>query len=156
MGELIFTLGMLAIFGIFFYGAMDIETGRSVDPVGAAFVPKMVILLGVVLCVAVIVMFYKKYKAGEIKAGGKLNPKAIALLVLLVVFLLVLDHVGFLVSAAGLFFALMFLLGSKSLLRNAATSIISAGVFVIVFGRLLSVPLPRGDGIFRVLSHWLF
>ncbi len=156
MGELLFTLGMLALFGVFYHGATQIDTGRSVDPVGAASVPQVIIVLGAVLCVAVLVMFVKKYKEGKIKPGGKLNIKALALLALLVGFLLVLEHIGFYIDAIILFFALMLMLGGKSVWRCAATSVITTSAFVMLFGRLLSVPLPRGDGIFRILSHWLF
>ncbi len=156
MGELVFTLGMLALFGLFYSGALEIDTGRSVDPVGAASVPQAVILLGAVLCVAVLVMIVKKWRAGEIKAGGRLNPRALALLGLLVAFLLLLEQIGFFLDAVLLFFALTLLLGGRPIWRAAATSIVTAGVFVLLFGRILNVPLPRGDGIFRVLSHWLF
>lgn len=46
MGELLFTLGMLLIFGVFYYGVGEIEIGRSVDPVGAAAVPRVIIIMG--------------------------------------------------------------------------------------------------------------
>ncbi len=156
MGEILFTVGMLVIFGIFQYGVVSIDTGRSVDPVGAAFVPQMVILLGGLLCVVTLIMQIRKYVSEQEKHKITFNTKVLLLLAMLVAFLFILDLVGFHLSAMLLFFGIMLLLGKKSYLNSALTSIVTASVFVVLFGRILSVPLPRGEGIFRILSHWLF
>ena len=156
MGEILFTVGMLVVFGIFQYGVVSIDTGRSVDPVGAAFVPQMVILLGGLLCLATLIMQIKRYMAAQEKPCVKCNTKVLIRLGMLVVFLFVLDLVGFHLSAMLLFFGIMLLLGKKSYLNSVITAAVSASVFVVLFGRILSVPLPRGEGIFRILSHWLF
>ena len=156
MGEILFTVGMLVVFGIFQFGVVSIDTGRSVDPVGAAFVPQMVILLGGLLCVYTLITQIRQYMAEKEKPGIHFNSKVLLLLGMLVVFLLVLDFIGFHLSAMLLFFGIMILLGKKSYLNSVLTAVITASVFVVLFGRVLSVPLPRGEGIFRILSHWLF
>ncbi len=156
MGEILFTVGMLVIFGIFQYGVVQIDTGRSVDPVGAAYVPQMVILLGGLLCVVTLIMQIKRYVSEQEKHGINFNTKVLLLLAMLVAFLFILDFIGFHLSAMLLFFGITLLLGKKSYLNSVVTAVISASVFVVLFGRILSVPLPRGEGIFRILSHWLF
>lgn len=156
MGELLFTLFMLIIFGIFYHGAGDIQTTRSVDPIGPVPVPEVVIFLGAILCVVLLVLQARRLLSGQAKKGGKFSIKTLALILLLVVFLLLLDTVGFYLSAVLLIFVLSRMLGNASYPRCAATAVASATVFALLFGKVLSVPLPRGDGMFRVLSHWLF
>ncbi len=158
MGEILFTLAMLAIFGVFLHGTFAIETGRSVDPIGAARVPEAVVILGGLLCLYILAKEIKKFMARQDTTTGKikLNVKTMILLVLLVAFLLAMDYLGFYVCAVLLFFAITLMLGNKSYLRSAAAALVSVTVFVLLFGKVLSVPLPRGEGVFRILSHWLF
>lgn len=73
--------------------------------------------------------------AGILNAGSVLG--------LIVLFVLVVDHLGFLITSALLLFLLMKKLG-VSLFRSAASSILITLFINLMFAKLLRVPLPPG------------
>lgn len=75
------------------------------------------------------------------KVAGILNAGSV--LGLIVLFVLVVDHLGFLITSALLLFLLMKKLG-VSLLRSAASSILITLFIHLMFAKLLRVPLPPG------------
>jgi|YNPNPStandDraft_1061719.scaffolds.fasta_scaffold90762_2 putative tricarboxylic transport membrane protein len=68
---------------------------------------------------------------------------ACSVLGLIVLFVVAVDHVGFLITSALLLFLLMKRLG-VSLLRSAASSILITLFINLMFAKLLRVPLPPG------------
>lgn len=67
----------------------------------------------------------------------------------------VLGVVGFAVAATALAGIIIWLIGLRSKFWPAAALVIGLG-FAVLFGRVLQVALPRGMGIFRELSYYLY
>lgn len=80
--------------------------------------------------------------AGEPRTWGKLLATAL----LIVAYILVVDRLGFALSSVILVAAMMLLTGARPL-TGLLISVIAVIVVQLAFGKMLLVPLPRGDFI---------
>ncbi|PJC87239.1 hypothetical protein CSW98_04875 [Vibrio sp. HA2012] len=162
MGEIIFHIFLLAVMGIFFNESMDINTARMTDPIGPAGFPQVVMILAILLLIPSLYKAFKAYKISQSEKTGKkekikeLDPGFLAVLAVIVVFVLVIDFVGFWFGAAIIVSSVMYILNQRKPLQMALTTVISAIAFTVVFGNILSIPLPRGVGIFESISYLLY
>lgn len=162
MGEIIFHVFLLVLMGVFFNESMDINTARMTDPIGPAGFPQVVVILTVLLLVPSLYKAVKAYKAslavnsGEKEKIKELDPGFLAILAVIVVFVLVINFVGFWFGAALIVSSVMFILNERKPVKMALTTVISAIAFTFVFGNILSIPLPRGIGIFESVSYLLY
>jgi hypothetical protein len=157
MGEIlfhIFLLGVLAIFGV---NATDINTARANDPLGPAGFPIIIIVFISLLLVISLVKTIKKYREKHthmnITATG--FKRIISLLISLVVFVFITNRIGFIISIFILFIAMFNIMGQKGK-KGILLSIASSIVIISLFAVVLSVPLPRGLGIFKELSYLIY
>lgn len=154
MGELFFSTVVLGLFGFLFYGTTQINVVRSVDPVGPVLFPQLVVALAAVLCSSVIA---DNIKSGEFKkAAHRVNPNILLFAAVLAAVACFVEFLGFFVSCALLFAAVGWILGNRKALQNLLISLVSSAAMILLFGRILSVPLPRGEGLFEIFSHWLY
>ncbi|MEI8658601.1 tripartite tricarboxylate transporter TctB family protein [Vibrio sp. Hal054] len=161
MGEIIFHVFLLTVLGLFFNASLDINTARMSDPIGPAGFPQVVIILAILLLIPSLYKAFKAYKSqGESsKNNGKikeLDPGFLAVLSVIVMFVLVIDYVGFWFGAAIIVSSVMYILNQRTPLQLALTTVISAIAFTVVFGNILSIPLPRGISIFQSISYLLY
>jgi putative tricarboxylic transport membrane protein len=71
---------------------------------------------------------------------------------MVIIYVLLLNILGFIISSLLFLYVISLLLGQKNQLNSIIFAVITTGVFVVLFSVLLSIPLPRGLGIFRQLS----
>lgn len=76
----------------------------------------------------------------------------IVCLLAVIIYVLLLNALGFILSSLLFLYGISFLLGEKKQLNAIIFSIVTTTVFVLLFSVLLSIPLPRGMGIFRQFS----
>lgn len=81
----------------------------------------------------------------------KLSIPVLALLSI-IIFVILLEFIGFILSSILFLYGLSLLLGAKKQLNSIIFAIITTAVFVALFSILLQIPLPRGVGIFRQFS----
>lgn len=150
-----FVTVVLLIFSLFmFYEAVSIEENRQVDPLGAKGFPIIIISIIIIMCITSLIKDWKKEDGTN---NNKVNKEFIGVLVSLVVFLLIVEWVGFMLSAILLSSCILVLVGKKA--KVLQTVIISFGLSIVatfVFGMLLNVPLPRGVEIFEVISRVIY
>lgn len=72
------------------------------------------------------------------------------------VFVIAVQRLGFLVATPFLVGFYMWQLGVRRAWVLAMGSVIITLVFVLLFGRLLYVALPRGTGVMRLLSYYFY
>lgn len=156
MGEVIFHVVLIVIMGIFAKESFAISTGRSADPIGPAGFPQ--VLLGIILILLIISLFnsFKKLKANEQNEKLNINMAYFGLLIGIVLFILLNDVISFTLATIVFCFCLFYLLGQKKYLKMSINSVIIAVAFTLVFGNVLSVPLPRGIGLIKELSYFLY
>ncbi|WED23895.1 tripartite tricarboxylate transporter TctB family protein [Vibrio sp. JC009] len=158
MGEIIFHVFLLAVMGIFFNESLDINTARMTDPIGPAGFPQAVIILAVLLLIPSLFKAFKKYKESGSKGGKiqELDPGFLSLLAIIVVFVLCIDYVGFWFGAVVIISSVMFILNERQPKKLVLTTVIASLAFTFVFGNILSIPLPRGYGLFETISYLLY
>ncbi|WNS75358.1 tripartite tricarboxylate transporter TctB family protein [Bacillus sp. DTU_2020_1000418_1_SI_GHA_SEK_038] len=156
MGEVIFHVVLIVIMGLFGKESFAISTGRSADPIGPAGFPQ--VLIGIILILLLISLFnsIRKMKAGEGKEALNINVAYFGLIIGIVVFIVLNDFISFTLASIAFCFLLFYLLGQKKYLKMSINSIIIAGAFTLIFGKVLSVPLPRGIGFIKELSYFLY
>ncbi|MFT0800946.1 tripartite tricarboxylate transporter TctB family protein [Bacillus swezeyi] len=157
MGEIIFHIILIVIMGLFFKESLAITTGRSADPIGPAGFPQVIIVIILVLLLISLFNAIRKVKSKEAKTIPlNLNMAYFGLLVDIIVFILLNDLISFTLASVVFCFFLFLLLGQKRYLKMTINSIIVAVVFTLVFGKILTVPLPRGIGVIKELSYFLY
>ena len=157
MGEIIFHVILIIIMGLFFKESLAITTGRSADPIGPAGFPQAILVIILVLLLVSLFKAIGKVKAAEQKASPlNLNMAYFGLLAGIVVFILLNDLISFTLASTIFCFILFWLLGQKKVIKMTINSIIIAVVFTLVFGQILTVPLPRGIGVIKELSYFLY
>lgn len=70
----------------------------------------------------------------------------------IIIYVILLNGIGFILSTIIFLLGITLLLGQKKILSAAIFSIVTTTVFVLLFTRLLQIPLPRGFGVFRIFS----
>lgn len=114
--------------------------------------PKVIIILLIICILINIIKIIRKNKGNpdfSFGAFGKnclgfIKSKMFIGMVILAAAALLLETLGFVVTAALLMFAYGILLGEKKIWRMAIVSILVAFLLHILFGGLLDVTLPRG------------
>lgn len=160
-------IGLLAVIfaGAYWMGAEGIPISPLDGAVNAAAMPKALAaalagfsLLLIVRSLLVEWMFFRaaksgSAKAGQARAGAEDDEKSVTLrqhlraagVVLIgILYLLILPHLGYLLSVTLLVFGMSIYLGAKAGLYTAAVAIVLAVVFYLLFVRLLHIPLPVG------------
>ena len=126
--------------------------------------PKVIIILLLICLVINIIQIIKRNKGKEsftLKAFVATIPnffksKMFVGIVILTVASLLLETIGFVVTAILVLFAYGALLGEKNFVRLAIASVLIALVLYIVFSGMLSVNLPRGTiGFLRNFALFL-
>lgn len=85
------------------------------------------------------------------KTAFKLSVPMVAL-TSIIIYVILLNLIGFIISTVLFLFGITFLLGQKKKVNAAIFAIVTTTVFVLLFTSLLEIPLPRGIGIFRQFS----
>lgn len=157
MGEIIFHIFLMGLMGAFYGESLKINTARMTDPIGAAGFPRAIILIAVLLLIPSLINAIKKYKATKKKSEMKeLDTGFLILLAVIVTFVLSINYIGFWFGAMIIISSVMLILEERRPVKVAATTIIGALVFTFVFGKILSIPLPRGFGFFEAISYFIY
>lgn len=74
----------------------------------------------------------------------------------LILYAFLLPYLGFIVVTTILVFFMAWILGMSKKSQILTTSVLSNAAFILIFAHLLNIPLPKGVGIFSVLSSLLY
>jgi putative tricarboxylic transport membrane protein len=157
MGEIIFHVILIIASGLFFKESFVISTGRSADPIGPAGFPQTILVIIIVLLLISLFNAIRKVKSSKEKATPlHLNIAYFGLIATIVGFILLNDIISFTLASIAFCFILFLLLGQKKYLKMVINSIVVSLIFTLVFGKILSVPLPRGLGVIKEISYFLY
>lgn len=168
-------VGILTIlFSVFFLVvALGIPESRSSVAVGPAEWPIMVLafmlVMGVLLVITSVLKQRKAVHTGladdevtevtqlAVKKNNNIVTGGQWIIVLMIAgYILLLPIIGFLFVTPLLFILLAWLLGLRKKILLVSFTIISSGVFILLFIYLLNIPFPRGVGIFRTMSFFVY
>ncbi|MCL2382145.1 MAG: tripartite tricarboxylate transporter TctB family protein [Treponema sp.] len=159
-------IGQIIVHAVIFFGMLFLYVtslslpATTIDPLGSAWWPQIVLTIGMVLTAISGFLSVRKQLSSGKKAGVKITAKeAISVGAssgVLIVTLLLIGRLGFILTIPILISGFMFLLGCRKLSSFVLASVIGSFAFTIVFGRFMEVSLPRGEGILRFLSFYLY
>ncbi|HLR51833.1 MAG TPA: tripartite tricarboxylate transporter TctB family protein [Candidatus Avamphibacillus sp.] len=160
MGGIVFTLILLVVFSYFFILSFGITDFREVDPVGAAGFPQFILALLVLLLVISLFNTIKQYMKNKGQDSDK-TPKSVlviflGLIISIALFIILLQVIGFLCASLLLTLGMLLILGERKKIRIALLTLFVPTGFTVLFGVLLSIPLPRGTGIFMAISRLFY
>lgn len=150
---------MLLIFSIYcfiFIGKVD---DRTATELGAAFWPRLILgLMIILLVVGLVNIIRKKNGVGTITAEGVkgfLKSKLLIGMIICIVAGVILPTIGFIPTSFLFLIAFGVLLGEKRPVVLIATGVIATLILYIVFQGPLSIFLPRGTGFFRQFALFM-
>lgn len=156
MTEIIILIILLTIFLFLFKESFNIENVREIDPMGADGFPRIILGILIVLLVIALVKAIKNKEKSTEKISKDIFLQFVGIIGSILVFVIAIEFLGFLISSIFLTLALLLVLGERKKKRMILLTIIVPIGFTLVFGQLLSVPLPRGMGIFQELSRFIY
>lgn len=161
MGSILFCFILLIIFIYFLINSINMEDLRDVDPIGASGIPTFILFILVALLIYTLIKEVVKYKKNKEKAKHNALFTKPALIIMIItvgiaIFILVLNKMGFFLSCLFLTPLLLVLLGSKSKIQIISFSVGIPILFTFLFGNILSIPLPKGIGIFSEISNFIY
>jgi len=157
--ELIFciVLGGLLLFGL--GSALRFPT-RTVgtDVLRASGFPVGVIVLALVILLILIAKYImQSRKEGKpIFRDLGVPPKLVVIAGAIVAYMGLMSVIGFILSTLTFVFVNPVIMGYRKYRVLVFFSVIVTTVLVVLFGKLLFVPLPRGFGLLREISYYLY
>ncbi|MDN5344864.1 MAG: putative tricarboxylic transport rane protein [Clostridia bacterium] len=163
-GDLVMSLGILAIALALYLATLTFPDFPQYRAVDSDFWPKIVLAVLIFLAIMLVIESIRKQR--QLQAASQSEEKQpehaglvrmlTAAALLLAYIFIGLQYVGFVLSTLLFTVAFMALLGNRRPLPLVLTPLLITGLSVAVFSRMLLVPLPRGVGIFYLLSLWFY
>lgn len=148
--EAVTGLFLLVFSGVVYYGVKDFPTGTAKEGMGARLFPLLLVILLALLSVFLVAQGLIRGKENSEEAEvsppllGPHLKTPIVLIVLLVLYLLILEPLGFLIGTPVFLIVVMRLLGSDW--KTSALAAVSFTAFIyLVFSLIFQVPLPTAS-----------
>ena len=160
--DIIFSI-ILIIGGIYLYiyigGATGATAGlENLTDLGAAFWPRVILILLILLSVVNLIQGIKKMKAegtgvtSGIDVVGFFKSKLFIGMLMVAAAALILPTIGFLPTCFIFLIAYGLLLGDKKYARLVIVALLITIVVYLIFQGALDIFLPRGKGVFRTFA----
>ena len=144
---------------VYIGGATGSTAGlENLTDLGAAFWPRVILVLIIVLSVVNLIQAIKKMKAegatvtSGIDVAGFFKSKLFIGMILVFAAALILPIIGFIPTCFIFLIVYGLLLGDKKYLRLVIAALLITIVVYIVFQGALDIFLPRGKGVFRTFA----
>jgi hypothetical protein len=98
----------------------------------------------------------RKKPAGEEKSDPAGVKKALAVMGVLLAYIVVLPYVGFTIGTLALSYVSVRIIGYRKRGKSALFSLFLTALLVAVFGRVFFIALPRGIGLIKEISYFLY
>ena len=138
------------------FGFIDLYGG-----LGPSHWPKLLLVLLMAFSLGVAINVFRKVKKGLLPAAAAMTLdrgkiKLFSAIGLIVLYIFLMKIIGFLVLTPFVMIAFMYLLGEKSKVWIFTIPFALTLGIVVLFTKVMYVPLPRGIGIFLSISHLLY
>jgi putative tricarboxylic transport membrane protein len=166
-GEIVLSAVCLAFFSFMFYESLELRGLGRYGEVGSGFWPLLSLSFATILSLAWLITNLRKYsrekqetkekpEAENAAEAWSRRKKVGASLVCLLCYIVLIPWIGFLLST--MLFILVFTLALDE--RRKAVLIISppliTAVIIIVFAKFITIPLPKGVGVFAEFSRLFY
>lgn len=146
---------MLILFGILMMSRQISGVKISSDAIGPSGFPQMIIVIAIIILVTLSYRLIKVKKSENIVDSQKLKTVGLVM-TMQFAYIFALNILGYIVSTLIFPFFIGRTIGYRKNATLAIFTITLTAVMVLVFGNLFSVPLPRGIGLLRELSYFIY
>jgi putative tricarboxylic transport membrane protein len=160
--ELMFNVVLIALLAYFYFLSSGYIGHRiSTDFFGPGGFPQLLTALAILILVYLTIRLIREsFIKREEKAEGEHGPRGyVRLLVsfaVLIGYILFFEKLGYILSTFLFIILLPKAIGYKGYIKLIAFSLVLTFVMVMCFGALFSTPLPRGIGLLREWSYFLY
>lgn len=143
--------------------AFSLHEIRRFGEVGSGFWPLLVLSSATLLS---FILWIKEWrlKGVEMEEGPEekeghsreTRVKVILSILCLLLYVIVMPFIGFILSTLLFVFPLIFVLGERRKWILMLSPPLVTGLIVLVFGKLISMPLPKGVGVFAAFSRLFY
>lgn len=157
--ELLFNLFIGCVLLMFlFCGATISNTSVAADHLGAGGFPMIFAVIGLILLASSTLQTLRAPKAVHETSGAALSDyKRVGIIVLLLLgYILTIKTLGFAIVTLAFTAGSITALGYKSYGKTAVFSLLFTAVLIIIFGRVFFIALPRGVGIIKAFSYYMY
>ncbi len=157
MAELSIAVAFLLSSCLFYYQTLLFKKTRISD-IGPEYWPQLLLGGMIILSVALLADIYQRRKAIAAVAGEKIPYPARFwyTFALAIVYTIIMPYLGFAVGTLLFCLAIIRVLGVKSLKTLLLTATGATLVFIVLFPKIMAVPMPRGVGVFRMISLFFY
>lgn len=151
--EMLFSI-LLIVFGVYCLFYVNSTVGATVytDPLGAAFWPRILLTLLIILLCINLIQIYRRTPKEErnlssiknISIKGILKNRVFQGMVLFVVYAILLDLIGFIPASFLMGICLSYLLGERRIGVLVLSSLLIVAIVFVLFFRGMGIQLPRG------------
>lgn len=150
----------LIIFNIYCFFLVGMESpDPTLTELGAAFWPRIIIVLMLVLLIINVLKQLKERKEkishDKIDIIGFFKSKLFIGMLLVTILAVSMPYIGFITSCFIFLVAYAILLGERNILKTILNSLVITLILYIIFQGLLDIRLERGIGVFRNLALFL-
>lgn len=157
--ELVF-YGIWAALLLFLFVVASGIPGQTIkgDIITASGFPMAIILLALLLLTILVIGYYNKCKkeGKSVLSGIDINKNVLANVGVVAGYIALMNIVGFCISTLLFTFFNARIMGYRKIKVLVVFAIILTASLVVVFGKLFYIPLPRGMGILRDLSYYVY
>jgi len=163
-GEIVFGALCVAFFSFMFYEALKLRGVGRFGEVGSVFWPMLSLGVAVLLSVSWLIVTLGTFFKAKGKAVEEPSPEAIAeawnrrkkvalSIACIFVYILIMPFIGFVLSTFLFVPAFAFALEERRKIVLIASPFLITAIAILVFARFITIPFPKGVGIFTEFSR---
>jgi putative tricarboxylic transport membrane protein len=165
--EIVFFAICVAFFGFMFYEGLDLAgQGRSGE-IGSGLWPLIALGASALFSVALLISSINKYRGEAEGAAAERTPEAVAekrqqrvtvtlSVVCFLVYMVAIPWAGFILSTLVYIPAFALALGERRRWVLFVSPFLLTAIIVAVFAKFITIPFPKGVGIFAEFSRWFY
>jgi putative tricarboxylic transport membrane protein len=159
-------VGVIAFFAFMLIQATELKFVRRFGDMGSGFWPIMILSAATFLSILVLIFNTRKYlQEKKTRAGASQPPdrsakesrerlmKLVLSVVCLLIYILVMPYIGFVLATFFYVLAFILALGERRKWVLTISPFLVTAMAVAVFGKFITMPLPRGVDAFAAFSR---
>lgn len=172
-GEIVLSAVCLAFFSFMFYEATGLWGLGRFGEVGSGFWPLLSLGASIILSLIWLVTNLRKYTREKkttvdktplapgdvpgdvVEAWGRRRKIALCTVCLLV-YIVIMPWIGFILSTILFILAFVLALEEKRKVVLIVSPLLTTAIVIVVFAKFITIPLPKGVGIFATFSRFFY
>ena len=165
-GEIIFSAVCIAFFGFMLFETFELLGQGRPGEVGSGLWPFMALAISTLLSVLILIANIRKSKAGG-PGAQELTAEAIAAkrraritvtlsIVCFITYIIVTPWIGFIIATLLYILVFALVLGERRRWVLAISPVLMTAVIMGVFAKFITIPFPKGVGVFAEFSRLFY